>query len=58
MYKKIKGTAYRTYFACVEPKCNAQIIIHDLKGGFIKVVQDHRNNCKNVPKDRLSLDLK
>lgn len=49
-YKKIKGTAYRTYYACVDTSCHAQVVISDLKGGFIKILKDHKTNCKNNSK--------
>lgn len=32
---------------CVENKCDAEIIVNDLKGGFLKIVRDHRSFCKN-----------
>lgn len=48
MYKRTKGRMYRSYFMCIEPECKAEVIINDLKGGFIRVVSEHGQNCKHV----------
>lgn len=47
LYKRIKGRMYRSYYVCVEEKCNAEIIVNDLKGGFLKIIREHRSSCKN-----------
>lgn len=47
LYKKIKGRMFRTYYKCVETKCDAELIVVDLKGGFLKIIRDHRPFCTN-----------
>lgn len=53
VYKRIKGRMYRSYYMCIEAKCDAEVIVNDLKGGCIKVVRGHRPNCKNVGTDQV-----
>ena len=47
LYKKIKGRMFRSFYKCVEAKCDAELVVVDLKGGFLKIVRDHRPFCKN-----------
>lgn len=55
MYKRIKGTMYRSYYMCIETKCDAEVIVNDLKGGFIRIVREHRSFCKNTPKPKVNV---
>lgn len=55
VYKRIKGRMYRSYFKCIESKCDAEVIVSDLKGGFIRIVRGHRSDCKNEVKDMVKL---
>lgn len=50
MYNRIKGRMYRSYFKCIESKCDAEVIVNDLKGGFIRIVRGHRSDCGNEVK--------
>jgi hypothetical protein len=38
---------YRSYYICVEKSCDAEIIVNDLKGGFLKIVREHKSFCRN-----------
>lgn len=55
LYKRTKGRMYRSYFQCIETKCDAEVIVSDLKGGFMKVLRGHRPGCKNTSKDKVNL---
>lgn len=41
MYKKAIGRAYRSYWICIKNQCVGRIMISELKGGSIKIVQEH-----------------
>lgn len=47
LYKKIKGRMFRSFYTCVESNCDAELVVVDLKGGFLKITRDHRPFCKN-----------
>lgn len=45
VYKKLKGRAYRCYYKCVVTGCPGQVMVNDLKGGSLKLIDDHFSNC-------------
>lgn len=47
MYRKTLGRAYRSYWQCIEIRCDAEIMVNDLKGGFLKIIKDHRPHCQH-----------
>jgi hypothetical protein len=53
MYRKIKGTPYRSTYLCTEKNCEAQIIVNDLKGGTVKVIKSHNSRCMNWVKGKV-----
>lgn len=55
MYKRIKGRMYRSYYKCIETKCDAEVIVNDLKGGFIRIVREHRSFCTNTSKSKVKV---
>lgn len=42
MHRKIKGRAYRSYWLCLTEGCAGKIMLNDLKGGSIAVVESHQ----------------
>lgn len=55
MYRKIKGTPYRSTYLCTEKKCEAQIMVNDLKGGMVKVMKNHHAQCLNWVKGKVTV---
>jgi hypothetical protein len=53
MYRKIKGTPYRSIYLCTERKCEAQIMVNDLKGGMVKIIKNHHSRCMNWVKGKV-----
>lgn len=47
MYRKIKGTPYRSTYLCTEKNCEGQVVVNDLKGGMVKVTKHHQPRCMN-----------
>lgn len=55
------GRAYRSYWNCIEYGCPGEIILQELKGGLIKIIAAHKDNCtsdylKNRPSDQMLLN--
>lgn len=53
IYKRTKGRMYRSYFTCIEENCNAEVMVNDLKGGYIRIIRDHRSGCKSKAKGKV-----
>nr|XP_029723730.1 modifier of mdg4-like isoform X39 [Aedes albopictus] len=58
IYLKTKGRAYRSFFSCIEYNCPGQVMFHDLKGGQLKIMAEHNDDCtcdyyKDRPEEHL-----
>lgn len=51
MFRKLIGRAYRSHYICINSGCNGQLMYNELKGGSIKVLQDHHEDC--VPNENI-----
>lgn len=45
-YRKLKGRAYRSYWTCLSRPCIGQVMINELKGGSISVIEKHSVDCR------------
>lgn len=58
IYLKTKGRAYRSFFSCIEYNCPGQVMFHELKGGQLKIMAEHNDDCtcdyyKDRPEEHL-----
>lgn len=45
IYRKRLGRAFRSYWICVEKGCQGQIMVSELKGGSMQIVEKHVSEC-------------
>lgn len=45
IYRKRLGRAFRSYWICVQKGCQGQIMITELKGGSLEILQKHVSEC-------------
>ncbi|XP_055594920.1 modifier of mdg4-like isoform X35 [Uranotaenia lowii] len=47
IYRKTLGRAYRSYYNCIEYSCPGQVLFQELKGGQIKILMHHEDDCSS-----------
>lgn len=45
IYRKRLGRAFRSYWICVQKGCQGQIMISELKGGSLQILEKHVSEC-------------